>query len=147
MPTPPPEHRPVDGWDESQIPLAPRSQFARAFRRTDPPPDTGAAPGTTLPDAPPRRGRPDRPPRDAEQEERERKVRRVIEDDAKRARIEAGEDHRQPPEYRGHVFEHADADGVHPTAFPPLRWGPQEPLSDEFIKTGCRLLQHPESAT
>jgi hypothetical protein len=106
----------------------PRGQFARAFRKVEPPP----RPAPDEPDAPRARARrPD--PEQAERAERERRVQRALEDDEKRALIEDGADPRQPPEYRGHVFDHADSDGVHPTAFPPLRWGPQDGLSDEFI--------------
>lgn len=87
-------------------------------------------------------------PEDREQAERSRKLQRAMEDERKRAWIEAGNDTRQPEEYRGRVFDHADADGVHPTAFPPLRWGNQEPLSEEFIEfqahNGTTYLTHPE---
>jgi len=84
-----------------------------------------------------------------EQVERDRKLKRAIEDEKKRAWIEAGNELRQPPEYRGRVFEHVDHDGVHPTAFPPLRWGPQEGLSDEYIAfqdwNQTRYETHPDS--
>lgn len=71
--------------------------------------------------------------REVEQRERVQKALRADEDARKRAWIEAGHETRQPPEYRGRVFDHADRDGVHPTAFPPLRNSPQDSLSDEFI--------------
>lgn len=63
----------------------------------------------------------------------ERRVLGAIDDVAKRAWIEAGCEERQPPEYRGQVWEVADRDGVHPTAFPPLRESAGGELSEEFI--------------
>lgn len=68
-----------------------------------------------------------------QQRERERRAQLAEADRKKRAWIEDGNETRQPPEYRGQVFDVADRDGVHPTAFPPLRGSPQEGLSDEFI--------------
>jgi hypothetical protein len=67
------------------------------------------------------------------QREREWAAQRADADARKRAWIEGGNETRQPPEYRGRVFDVADRDGVHPTAFPPLRTSPQEGLSEEFI--------------
>lgn len=67
------------------------------------------------------------------QKERERLAQRAEEDARKRAWIEDGNETRQPPEYRGYVFDVPDRDGVHPTAFPPLREGAGGELSDEFI--------------
>jgi hypothetical protein len=68
-----------------------------------------------------------------EQQERERRALLAEADRAKRAWIEAGNEMRQPPEYRGRVWETADRDGVHPTAFPPMRPNAQEPPSEEFL--------------
>lgn len=77
--------------------------------------------------------------------ERQRRLQIVIADQKRRAFIEAGLDTRQPPEYRGRVFDHADRDGVHPSAFPPMRWEPQGPLSDEFIAFQNYATQTPET--
>lgn|SRR5262245_2853717 len=79
------------------------------------------------------RRRVDRWGRDREQAEAERRVQRLWEDAEQRAWIEAGNDERQPEEYRGRVFDHADNEGVHPSSFPPYRWDPQEGLCEEFI--------------
>lgn len=65
--------------------------------------------------------------------ERERRALMIEADRQKKAWIQEGNETRQPPEYRGQVFDVADRDGVHPTAFPPLRDAPQEGLSDAFI--------------
>lgn len=65
--------------------------------------------------------------------ERERLALRAEEDRKKRAWIEAGNDLRQPPEYRGRVYDTADRDGVHPTSFPPMRDAAGGELTDEFI--------------
>jgi len=85
---------------------------------------------------------------EVEQRERLQKALRADEDARKRAWIEAGHETRQPPEYRGRVFDHADRDGVHPTAFPPLRNSPQDSLSDEFIAfqayNQTRYRSHPQ---
>jgi hypothetical protein len=105
------------------------------------PPDQPWSP----PSESPRRYRPTEEMR--EQLARERKLQRAMEDDRTRAWIEAGNETRQPPEYRGRVFDHADSDGVHPTAFPPLRWGPQDSLSEEFVAfqayNGTTVETHP----
>lgn len=80
--------------------------------------------------------------------ERERLARRAIEDAAKRAWIAGGNEVHQPPEYRGVVFEHADRDGVHPTAYPPLRESVGGELSAEFIAfqahNQTRIATHPQ---
>lgn len=72
----------------------------------------------------------------------------AVADRKKRLYIEAGLDHRQPPEYRGRAFDHADRDGVHPSAFPPMRNGPQDGLSEEFIAfqayNQTRIETHPD---
>jgi hypothetical protein len=65
--------------------------------------------------------------------EAERRAQMVEEDRRKRASIQAGEETRQPPEYRGVVWDVGTRDGFRPTAFPPLRDAPQEGLSDAFI--------------
>lgn len=62
---------------------------------------------------------------------REYLTQRAVEDAEKRAWIAEGHDLRQPPEYRGRVYDVPDRDGVHPTAFPPLREGTE--LTEEFI--------------
>lgn len=68
-----------------------------------------------------------------EKQEAERRAQLVEEDRRKRAYIQAGLETRQPPEYRGTVWDVGTRDGVRPTAFPPLRDAPQEGLSDAFI--------------
>lgn len=64
---------------------------------------------------------------------REYLAQRAVQDAEKRAWIADGNELRQPPEYRGRVYDVPDRDGVHPTAFPPLREGAGAELSDEFI--------------
>lgn len=80
--------------------------------------------------------------------QRERLAQRALEDQEKRAWIEAGNEIRQPPEYRGRVFSTADRDGVHPTAYPPLRESAGGELTDEFIAfqahNQVRYETHPE---
>jgi len=83
-----------------------------------------------------------------ERRERERRVIRALEDQRRARWIASGADIRQPPEYRGRVFDTADHDGVHPTPFPPLRDEVGGELTDEFIAfqahNQTRYATHPE---
>jgi len=82
------------------------------------------------------------------QERRERRAQRAEADRKKREWIEQGNETRQPEEYRGHVWDTPDRDGVHPTAFPPYRDEPQGSLSDAFIAfqnhNATRYETHPQ---
>jgi hypothetical protein len=117
----------------------PRSQFAWAFRKTAPPD------GPSLLQAEQIARRLENRLAEAKQRRREDRVQIAREDAARRAFIEAGLDLRQPPEYRGHVFDHADAHGVHPSAFPPYRDEPQGPLTDAFVAFQNYATQTPET--
>ena len=117
----------------------PRSQFSWAFRKV-PPPDPPSLLGAELI----ARRLQNRRAQD-KQKRAEDHVLQARADADRRARIEAGNDLRQPPEYRGVVFEHADATGVHPSAFPPYRDDPQGPLTDAFIAFQAYATQTPET--
>lgn len=85
---------------------------------------------------------------DRAQRERERLAQIAEEDRKKRAFIASGQDTRQPPEYRGIVYDVGTRDGVRPTAFPDYRDEPQGPLSEAFIAfqahNGTTYATHPE---
>jgi hypothetical protein len=151
--------------DWTPPPLAPTHHIARGFRPAAAPAETQAAeqdgeinPTSDLspsePDAPavPSGGEP--PHGDTDRTDRRARAARLwasetaLRRQRKRKHIEDGLEERQPPEYRGRVFEYADRDGMEPSAFPPYRWGPQEGLSEEFLafraQTSPTFATHPQ---
>jgi hypothetical protein len=119
--------------------VTPRSQFAWAFRKLPP-----ADPPSLLQAEVIARRFSNR--RAQRQQQRIEDHALAARDDAeKRAWIEAGNDLRQPPEYRGTVFDHADHAGVHPSPFPPYRDELQGPLSEAFVDFQNYATQTPET--
>lgn len=70
---------------------------------------------------------------DREKRAREDQIRFKREDEERVRRIREEGDPRQPPEYRGQVWDHPTSMGVMHTATPPLRDDPQAPPTEAFI--------------